>query len=613
MAIEASFTFLFNIAAIMIGATIGAYVTRLAKQPVILGYVLAGAIMGPLALNIISSQAEMLALAELGIAFLLFGAGIEIDFGKLKGVGLVSFFAALLQVIFTFAAGFFASASLGLNIIEALYIGGILAFSSTMVVIKILGDTHSINSLHGRLMIGMLIAQDLLIIVFIALVTNIGSLSQQVVIQTMLNGLGLVGIAFIANKFIFPSLLKFAATSEELLFLTAVGTAFIFMDIASFLGFSIAIGAFIAGIALSGFEYNVEIDGQIRSLRDFFSTIFFVALGLQIGLLSSAFLNLTLWFLIIVLVFKPLITGFILYTLGYDGRTSTYTGFGLSQVSEFSFILAATGLAAGQLSPDLFSIITIVTIITITLTPYSFRHGLALYNILSWPKRTLKFETPSFFRRRMPHEKLPEAPLKNHIIILGSKRMGNRIIAALHEKLPMIVVDHDPDRINTLAKQGIYCIYGDVYNERVIQKTNIRDAIAVISTVHDKEITESIVKLIRKQNQHAIIIARADHTKDAVKLYELGCDIAFIPELYTGRKVAQYLSEIFLGEFEARSRNQIRDKLIKNLIDALDFKQDRPTLEQLKKIQARDEERQRHAKTMAFKRKQTKTRHSKKT
>ncbi|MBL7160954.1 MAG: cation:proton antiporter, partial [Candidatus Aenigmarchaeota archaeon] len=333
-------TLLFDLGIVIIAATAVAYGARLLKQPLLVAYVLAGVIIGPIGLGLITNFQEITTLAELGVAFLLFTVGLEIDFKKLKEVGKATLTGGVLQIIITFIVGLFLGNVLGFDFILSIYAGLLVAFSSTMIVTKILIDRNELQSLHGRIMIGILLIQDIAVILALPLLTNVGGVSFFFLGEIILKGLGLFAIAVLLNRFAFPRILDFAAGMREILFLTAVSVVFLFIGVSYFFGFSIAIGAFIAGIALGSFPYNLEIVGETRALMDFFSIIFFTSLGMSLNLaIISGMLIPFLVLLAAVLVLKPILLSIMYVFMGYGTRASSMVGVGLAQASEFSFIL----------------------------------------------------------------------------------------------------------------------------------------------------------------------------------------------------------------------------------------------------------------------------------
>ncbi|MBU4407003.1 MAG: cation:proton antiporter, partial [Candidatus Altiarchaeota archaeon] len=273
---------LWDLGIIVLTATLLGLIARVLKQPLILAYVVAGVLIGPAAFRLITSGHMISTFAEMGIAFLLFMVGLELDLSRLKQVGRVSVLCGLGQIAITFVFGFLLSTLLGFQQLESFYIAFILTISSTMVVIKLLSDKNELDTLHGKIALGILLVQDIVTILVLALLTNIGSLSLSTVADPLLKGLGLVSIAIVAGVYVTPFLLRYIARSIELLFLFALSWCFVFAASSFVLGLSIGVGAFLAGLSLAAFPYNIEIIGRIKSLRDFFATIFFVSLGMQI-------------------------------------------------------------------------------------------------------------------------------------------------------------------------------------------------------------------------------------------------------------------------------------------------------------------------------------------
>ncbi|MBN1159987.1 MAG: cation:proton antiporter [Candidatus Diapherotrites archaeon] len=539
---SAEYNLLVNMGAMLLAATFLAYMTHYLKQPIILGYVLAGLALGPFGIGLITNSTDIIALSELGIAFLLFGVGVEINLNKLRGMGFVSVIAGSIQVLATFGIGYLLVRFAGVDPITAIYLGLVLAFSSTMVVVKILADTFSVNTLHGRLMIGILVIQDILVIIAMSFMKNLGQTAIFTpLLGTLVNGLGLFAIALIVNKFVLPSLLRSVARSPELLFLTAVSSCFTFMGIAYFLGFSIAIGAFIAGLSISAFHYNIEVGAKIKPLRDFFSTIFFVSLGMQINIAIGSFeLMLATVLIFATLILKPIIITIIYYAFGY-GRTAFLTGMGLAQASEFSFIIAAAGLAAGHITSEIFSVITIVTIFSIVVTPYFIKYSNPAYEVLNKVAKKLDIKPSKWVKPKRSRETDKKEEFANHIILLGGHRMGSRILRSFKNKKPVVVVDFDPDIVYDLQTQGIKAIYGDIYNEHILQKLNFKKARLLISTIPDDEVVAKVIKRAKSENDCLVVLTKAEFAEDALMLYEAGADIVVLPDIVGGEKMMDYM------------------------------------------------------------------------
>ena len=343
-----------DIGMIIIIGTLFAYLASLLRQPLIPGYVITGIIIGPV-LGLITNTEVIRNLSEIGIAFLLFIVGLEIDLRKLKDVSLISSIGGLINITTLFSFGFIFASMLGYITLEASYIGLIIAFSSTMVVIKLLSDKREIDTLHGRIIIGFLLVEDFVAIIAISVLATLTEFSLALLIWSFVKGLFIFAVAIAASRFLFPSLFKFAARSQELLFLLSVTICFLFSLLFYMIGFSIIIGAFVAGVSLASLPYNVEIIGRVKSLRDFFSTIFFVSLGMQlmVGSLGEIMFPLVILILFIIIA-KPLIIMFISSFFGYEKRTSFLAGSSLAQTSEFSMIIISQGLFLGHISKGIF-------------------------------------------------------------------------------------------------------------------------------------------------------------------------------------------------------------------------------------------------------------------
>jgi len=533
-------TLIFHIALMILVATFFAFISHFLKQPNLLGYILAGIILGPVGLNLIPNTNEILTLSELGIAFLLFGAGIEISFERLRGIGLVAFANGTLQIILTILISLVAILNFHLDFYSSIYLAVAVSFSSTTIVLKVLSDNFELNTLHGRLIIGILIVQDIAAIILLSLLGNLSIGLSAAHITSLIAKAGLLFlIGYLLNKLVFPKLLKAAEKSQELLFLTAISTLFFFMGLAYDLGFSIAIGALIGGISLSLLQFETEINGKIRTLRDFFAIIFFVSLGMQISLnLSPQIMQLLAVIILLTMIIKPIILTLIHLTMGYGGRTSLTTGIGLGQMSEFSFIIAVQGVSLGLLSQELFTAVTIPIILTIALTPYLFKYDNDLYLFLVKTKKRFNIPNMPFIRRRVPKtKKIKQTELKNHVILIGAHRMGQELIKELHKKHKLVIIDYDPEVIKKLVKKGYNCIYGDVYNDFILEKAKAHKAKLAVLTIPDDKIILAVIAKLKKMNPKIKIFTRANFTEDAIKFYEAGANAVIMPEVIAGQKM----------------------------------------------------------------------------
>lgn len=523
-----------DIGLIIIIATFFAFLAKVFKQPLISAYVLTGLILGPI-LHVITNRSIVTTLSELGIAFLLFIVGLEIDLNKLKSVGFVSTLGGLTKSLILFSTGFIVMLFAGFRNIEAVYMGLVIALSSTMVVIKILSDKRELDTLHGRIIIGFLIMEDMIAIVAMSILSSIDNFTFTQFGTAILKAILLFIMAWSANKFVFPRLFKFAAKSQELLFLSAISTCFLFALFFASLEFSISIGAFVAGVALANLPYTFEIIGRVKSMRDFFATIFFVSLGMSIVPISNNHIFVTIILILIVWFLKPLVTLFITAFFGYNKRPAFLTSISLAQTSEFSLIIATQGLIAGHIGQEIFSMTTIIAVLTMSLTPYFLKYEYPIYSKMAgFLKRFNMFSTNG--------NKSLELSSKNQkydVLLIGYDRIGYSILKKLHIlKKKLLVVDFNPDVIKRLIRQKIHCIYGDIADTEILDRINLKQMAMVISTSADKRDNKLIIYKTKSVNKKAMVFVTAYKVEDALELYDAHADYVILPHFLGGDHVS---------------------------------------------------------------------------
>ena len=519
----------FSIGLIIVIATIGAYLAKLMKQPLIPAYILSGLLIGP-GLKLITNTATISTLSEMGIAFLLFIVGLEMDFSKLRNVARVSIWGGLGQMIILFNFGFLTAVYLGFRRMEAIYFGLILTFSSTAVVLKLLSDKNEIDTLHARLVIGFLLIEDIVVVFAMSILTSLNNVSAWGILISLGNAALVILGGVLASKYIFPKIFKFAAESQELLFLLSMSILFLFAMLFTYLGFSVVIGAFVAGIILGNLPYHLEIMSRAKSLKDFFATIFFVSLGLELSLsaVRRFVWPIVIFFLFIVIV-KPLITMTMASLFGYTKKPSFLAAISLTQISEFSLIIVAQGLVLGHISKDVFSMTIFLMMGTVTATSYFVKYEDKLYSIFD--KRFKFFEN-------VAHRELENIPkkFKPDYILVGYNRIGYSIIKSLHsKKKKVLVVDFNPEVVRALLKKrNIRTLYGDIGDVDIIDRIGVDSAKMVIST--DPELHDNMLLLRRTKakNKNAKVVVTASHVEEAIKLYNAGADYVILPHYLGG-------------------------------------------------------------------------------
>lgn len=529
---------------IFIAAVFG-IIARLLKQPLVIAYIITGFILGPSIFGFIEGKEVISLFSTIGIAFLLFIVGMELNAEKLAELGKKTIFLGIIQIALTSLGGYILSKLLGFTDIVSIYIGIALSFSSTVIVVNLLTEKKAITNLYGKMVVGILVLQDivaLFVLVFLGGVKGGETLSLLLFSSILIKAILLFIIAYLISKILIKKIFNYLAHSPDLLFLASIAWCFAVAGGAFLLGFSIEMGAFIAGLSLASLPYSDEITSKLSPLRDFFLILFFITLGMQIDWSGiSGFIFPLIALVLFVIIFKTLIILVSMGAYGFTKRTSFYTAVSLSQVSEFSLIIAALGLSIGQLDKSIVSMIILVTIITILTSTYLISFLGYIYNLIQKPL--------SIFEINKTREKEKKIPLlKNHIILFGYHRLGKQIFKSL-EKISkkIIVVDIDPDVVYDLSSHGKYCVYGDAYDSLLLEKLNIGKAKMIITTFSGKKSNAYLIKKVRNQNKKAKIIAMADHASDAVYLYKTGADYVILPHHLTGVYVASMLEDVGRG------------------------------------------------------------------
>ncbi len=536
MAIDKIF---FDISVLIIIATLLALLASFLRQPLILAYVIAGIIIGPVT-GLVNNADFVIRLSELGIAFLLFLIGLEMDLRKLKNIGVIAAITGTFQVLITATSGFFLLTAFKIPASQAIYLALALAFGSTMIVVKLLSDKQELDTLHGRITVGILLMQDVIAIFALAFVSNMSDFSPSLISFSLLKGIALFAVTFIAARYALPSLFKRIAKSQELLFLASITWCFTLAIFANYLGYSIAIGAFLAGISLASLKYSFEIISRVKSLRDFFATIFFVSLGMHVSVASSSQLIQGVLLSAFMLIINPIAIIFIMSILGYNKKISFLSGIGITQVSEFSLILAALGLSLGHLSQQIMSIISVMAIITITITSYAIKYNHSIYNLISKPLSVFS----GLSIQKIETENLPER-FSPDVILCGQNRIGYSIYKKLREmKKKFIVVDYNPDVIKELTAEKVPCLYGDIGDVELIERLNFGKIELLVSTVPEFRSNSMLIKKVKEKNRNAIIIVTSDQIEEALELYQQGADYVIMPH-YLGGDHASLLIDQF--------------------------------------------------------------------
>lgn len=532
-----------DITIVIVLATALGMVAKWLRQPTVLGYIVAGLIAGPFRLLRAENAETIEGMAQIGITLLLFLVGMELRLRELRSVGKPALLTGAAQIAIAAVLGTALARAIGYAAVPALYIGCALTFASTIIVVKLLTEKNSLQALHGKIVVGILIIQDFVALFALILLHALeGGVAHPAVtlFWTAIRGVLLFGGAVVLGRTVLPRLLRAVGHSQELLFLASLswGLGIAALVTLPQIGFSVEIGGFLAGVAMSGTLEHFQISSRVRSLRDFFIVLFFVALGSRIvlGELGSIWLP-TLVLSAYVLLVNPLIVMTVMGALGYRSRTSFLAGITIGQISEFSFILVGAGAALGHIDETVVAVITAVGLVTITISSTTILYGERLYDALRPLLRVLEF------RHGHLDDDAPDHEMRDHIILVGANRTGHAIIRSLeHGHGDFLVVDFNPDVVKRLLSRGIRAIYGDITDADMAEKADFKDARAVISTPDTYETSLHLLHHVRRVNPSAKIILTAATDYDARHLYAKGADYVLLPHLVGGMQIAHLLT-----------------------------------------------------------------------
>lgn len=528
-------------------------IMKLLRQPLILGYILAGLLVGPSVLGIIHSVETFEAFSEIGIALLLFIIGLGMNVAELKKLGKVVLLVAFSTFVTITCVGFATSSLLGFTKTEALVMSLAMFFSSTIIIIKILSDKKEQNRLHGQIAIGVILVEDIVAtfaLLFIVAGQGDGLSLSEVGVLLLRGGLLMLGL-FICSTKVLPKVSRFMASSQELLFLFAISWGFGIATLFELSGFSIEVGALFAGVSLASSPYALEIGARLKPLRDFFIVLFFIALGeslnvsnLSAGIIPAIILS------IIVIALKPFAVISMMGLLGYTKRISFKTGINLSQISEFSIILVVLATSAGLVGENVSATITLVAIITIAVSTYLMQFDDELFAYFDRIKLKM-FEKQTTYREKRTRSGYP-------VVIFGYHHGGHEFIKTFKSmNKRYLVIDYDPTVIDTLEHQDVPYLYGDATDAELLEEISIHTSKMVISTFSDFEVTMTLIKNVIRVNPSAVIICHADNKEEAMKLYDEGATYVMIPHFIGSEKVSAFIKK---NGYKKSEFNSFRDK-----------------------------------------------------
>src|SRR5215216_2085539 len=536
-----------DIALILVAALLGGIVARQLGLPLILGYILAGVLVGPNTGGpTVGDVHEIELLAEIGVALLLFTIGLHFSLSELRPVRRVALTGTAIQMLLTIVFGYGFGLFLGLGSSEAIWFGALISLSSTAVVLKTLAEGGVLNTLSGRVIIGMLIVQDIAVVPLLVLQASL-----------------FVAVMALFGARIFPWLMARVASwnSRELFLISVVATG-LGVGYGTYLfGLSFAFGAFVAGMILSQSDYSHQALADITPLRDVFAMLFFVSVGMLIDPMFLLDEAATITAIVLaVFLFKGLLFAGLARGFGYGYIVPFAVGLGLFQVGEFSFVIARVGIDVGALSSRTYSLALTTAVVTMALTPFAARAAPLLYGRWrEWfPVEPLKTVD------------LPETGLKDHVVIVGYGRVGSfvaRMLRALEQ--PFVVVDLDPGRADAARESGLPVVYGDAAAEPILEAAGVGEARLILVTVPDAIGTRLVVERVRALKPGVHIVVRSTSVEQLEDLSRLGVYEAVQPELEAGLELGrQALVHLGIGAGEIqRFSDQVRQELYAPITD----------------------------------------------
>lgn len=564
-----------NIAWCVVGASLFGLAMKLLRQPVILGHILAGVLVGPIGLGLITTNADIVNISQLGLILLLFMIGLEIDLHKMFTSGKLVILPGLLQFPLCVACGyaiFSLLAHLGFDPapggLTRLYFAVAIAISSTMIVVKLLYEKFELDTLPGRITIGILIFQDIWAIIVLALQPSIAHPGLMTILPTFVSGILLVAGAFAASKYLLPHIFRSVAKIPELLLVISLGWCFLVAQIAALpqVGLSMEMGALIAGVSLATFPYNLDVIAKVVGIRDFFITLFFVALGMQIPIPTISVLFVALIIAVVLILTRLLGIFAILYPLGAGRRASLLATINLSQMSEFSLVIVMLGVGYGHLAAKEVSTLiwafSMLAVLSTYLVLYS--HSIQDYLGAVMGRIGIK-DLPGLLKSETIDDR------QHPVMILGFFRIASAFLDEIARKHPAMldsikVIDFNPQVKEKLDRLGVTCIYGDIGHPETLHQAGLAQARLLIVSIPDHILKGTtnlkLLSLLKNLSPGAKIILTADGVEQAKALYSAGADYVLQPSMLAG----DFLAGLIQTELN-EGLDQLRERATKELDD----------------------------------------------
>ena len=528
----------YEIAALLVLAAAVGFVGLLLRQPLIVSFIAVGILAGPSVFDIAKSDEHIDLLAELGIAVLLFLVGLKLDLKLIKTLGPVALMTGLGQVAFTTIFGFLIGLALGLDVTTSLYVAIALTFSSTIIIVKLLTDKREIDSLHGRIALGFLIVQDLVVVLAMIVLSalGVGAAGDSGFIDILLvfgYGAGMLVAVGLFIRFLANPLVERLSRAPELLVSFAIGWAALLAALGHYLGFGKELGGLLAGVSLASTPFREAIAARLSSLRDFLLLFFFIGLGASLDLsILGASVFAAVLFSLFVLIGNPLIVLAIMGAMGYRKRTGFLAGLTVAQISEFSLIFMAMGVSLGHVSDESLGLVTLVGLITIAASTYMITYSHQLYAQVE--------PMLGVFERRSAGRQEDAGHLSKttyDVVVFGLGRYGLAIAQELRSAGRKVLgVDFNPVAVRHARAQGFDVIFGDATDPEMLAHLPLKQVTWAVSAVpeHDTGVTHddprrSLIGSLRDLKFEGRIAVSAHSEDTADKLEVAGADLVLMP------------------------------------------------------------------------------------
>ncbi len=546
------------------------------KMPALLGFLLAGTLIGPHGLGLISNIEHIKDLAEIGMIFLMLTIGLEFSFDRLQGLKKIALLGGAGQLVLSIGISIGVAYLLGWSLYQGFVLGSVIALSSTAVVFRNLLDRAELDSQHGRIAVAILVFQDLAVGPLLIFITSFGTPGDSIVTAvgfSFLKAFLLLGGVLVTAKFILPNVMRWITLSKsrEIFMLATVLLCFGASWVSARLGLSAPLGAFFAGIMLANTDYHHQISGDIAPFRHIFVSIFFISIGLLFDpVFSWMNWNTVVPVVGLVLFVNCFVIAVVVLAFGYPPRVAIITGVILSQIGEFSFLLLETAENGGLIEHTFYQTILSAAVITIFLTPFLFQ----LIPVLM--KVTSKIPFFGMPPKSADTSRANTRLLKDHVIICGYGTAGQDLSAALLlENIPYIVIEMNPQNIQKARLHRVPIIYGDAMNDNVLEEVAIHKAKAIVISFGDASSIAYIVQATQRLNPDVLTVVRSRYERDIAWLYQLGADIVVMEELevsaelvrvildHTG--ISEDLIKTHVGRIRARKEFLVEQNILKRL------------------------------------------------